>query len=63
VVDVVALGKFFLLFEHFGCPLSVSFHQCDILMLIYVLLSPEGHRAKPGNLQNNAVSAIGKHWT
>jgi len=27
----------------FGCILPVSFHQCSILSLIYMLLLPKGH--------------------
>jgi hypothetical protein len=41
------------LFDYFWLRLSVSFHQCSILIFIYTLFLP-GHRAKPGTFQNNA---------
>jgi hypothetical protein len=40
VVDGVALDRVF--FECFGFPLPISFHQCSILIFIYMLLLPEG---------------------
>ena len=39
-VGKVALDRFFS--EYFGFTLSVSFHQCSILIFIYTFLLPEG---------------------
>jgi hypothetical protein len=41
--------------EFFSFPLPVSFHQCSILIFIYMLLLPEGQRAKPGYLPKSSV--------
>ena len=41
-------------------PLSVSFHQCSILIFIYMLLLAEGQRAKPVDRRKiNGLSEIG----
>jgi hypothetical protein len=42
--DKVKLGQFFS--EHFGFPLSVSFHQCSILISSYMLSLPAGQTGK-----------------
>jgi hypothetical protein len=36
--------------KYFGSPLSLSFHPSSTLIFFYMLLSPEGETAKPGNL-------------
>ena len=37
--------------QYFGVPLSVSFHQCSTLTIIYCCSYPKDNRAKRGNLQ------------
>jgi hypothetical protein len=39
-MNKVSLEEIF--FHHFVFPLSTSFHQCSILIFIYMLLLPEG---------------------
>ena len=46
-MDEVALGQYFS--EYFCFPLSVSFLQCSILSLVYMLLSP-GHAWEPSKM-------------
>jgi hypothetical protein len=50
MVNKVALGQ--VLRQYFRFALSVSFHQCSILIFIYMLLLPEaqtGETWKPSN--------------
>jgi hypothetical protein len=43
-------------------PLSVSFHQCSVLSLIYMLVLP-GQTLKPRNLpKSSALSQSGERW-
>jgi len=42
VVDKIGTGTGFFFTIYFGFPISVSFHQCTMLILIYTLLLPEG---------------------
>jgi len=44
VVDRIVLELIFS--EYFDFPLSESFHQCAILICIYLLLLPEGQRGE-----------------
>jgi hypothetical protein len=39
LLDKLALGQ---VYEHFGFPLSASFHQCSIFIFMYTLLLKEG---------------------
>jgi hypothetical protein len=51
--------------QYFTFPLSVSFHQCSIFILIYMLLllKKQTGEAKPVKLpKSSALSVIGKHW-
>jgi len=41
--------------QHFGVPLSVSFHQCYILIFIYMLLLPEGQTRTAWEPSNTAT--------
>jgi hypothetical protein len=45
MVDKVALGQV-LFCESFGFPLSLSSHQCFVLIFIYMLLLPDGQTGK-----------------
>jgi hypothetical protein len=61
VVDKVALGQVSLPVLQF--PLSVSFHQCSILIVIYMLLLPEGQRVEDWNPPKKQCSfKIVEHW-
>jgi hypothetical protein len=47
--------------EYFGYSLSVSFHQCSILIFIYIFVLPEVERIKSRNFPKiNALSDIGE---
>jgi hypothetical protein len=48
--------------EHFTFALSVSFHQCSIPIFILKYSYEKDKRAKPGNLQKQCFSEMGKHW-
>ena len=49
--------------EHFGLPLSVSFHQCSTLILSILCSYQKDKRSKPGNhSKSNALSQIGEDW-
>jgi hypothetical protein len=52
------------LFSQYFCfPLSVSFHQCSMLIFIYMLLFQMGKREKPENLpKSNVLHETGEHW-
>ena len=41
--------------EYLGFPLSISLHQCSVLIFVYTLLLPNGQTGK-------AVSKIGQRW-
>jgi hypothetical protein len=61
VVKKVALDWFFS--KYFGFPVSLSFHQCCILIFIYTLLLPEGKMGEAWvTSKKSAVSEIGEHW-
>jgi len=54
VVNRLALGRDFL--RVYAFPLSGSFHECSVLIFIYMLLYDKGKWAKPRDLHM-------KHWT
>jgi hypothetical protein len=55
------LDRFFS--DFFRLPLSVSFHQCSILVFIYMLLLSERQTSELWEpSKNNAVSEIGELW-
>jgi len=43
------------LFRYVGFLVSVLFHQCSVLIFIYMLLLPEGQTAKSGNLERTVL--------
>jgi hypothetical protein len=56
-VGKVALDRFFS--EYFGFTLSVSFHQCSILIFIYTFLLPEGQMDEAWEpSKSNALSEV-----
>ena len=62
VVEKVALGQFFLLVLRFS--LVGKFHQCSMLISIYMLLLKEGQMGKARKpSKSKALSEIGEHWT
>jgi len=46
VMVIVALG--WALSKYFGLPLSVSFHQCSMLIFIYTFLLPNEQTGEAG---------------
>jgi len=54
LVDEMALGQVFLLV--FCFPLTISFHQCFILIFIYVLLLPEGQNREASDHSSSQCS-------
>ena len=61
LMDEVALGRVSLRVLQFS--LSLSFHQCYILIFIYMLLLQEGQTGDAWGLpESNALSEIGGHW-
>jgi len=62
LVDETALGKVFLLV--FCFPLTISFHQCFILIFTYCCSYQKNKRAKHRNIpQVSAHSEVEDHWT
>jgi hypothetical protein len=55
VVEKMALGGTFFS-EYFGFRLSVSFHQCSILIFIYMLPLPEGQTGETWEPYKNQCS-------
>jgi hypothetical protein len=50
-------------FDYFGFPLSASFHQCSMLIFIYMLLLHEGRLGEVWEpLNSNDISKIVEHW-
>jgi hypothetical protein len=62
VADGVALDRVF--FEYFSFPLPISFHQCSVLIFIYMLLLPEGQTGEAWEPfeKQSSFSEIGEHW-
>jgi hypothetical protein len=61
VADRVALKQAFL--RNFDYPLSISSHQCAIVIFNYMLFLPEGPMLESWEpSENNALSEIGGHW-
>jgi hypothetical protein len=62
LVHKVALEQVFFLIEYFGFPRSL-FHQCSILIFIYMLLLPKGQTGEAWQPSKSiADSGIREHW-